>query len=148
MRFLPCLVFAAACAASFGSPSAAAQPAPAAPLASRVFLWDDLTAQPTKTGSRRDVVNAPTPTLQKFHCHISTLKPGQTTGAPHRHPQEEFVILKEGTLEVNINGKLQTVGAGSMVFYAANELENMRNVGQVPATYYVVQFFTDQTPKG
>jgi uncharacterized cupin superfamily protein len=148
MRLLPWLVLSAACAASFGLQPAAAQTAPAAQLDSRVFLWDDLTAQPTKTGTRRDVINAPTPTLERFHCHISTLNPGQNTGAPHRHPQEEFVILKEGTLEVNINGKVQTVGAGSMIFYAANELENMRNVGQVPATYYVVQFFTDRTPKG
>jgi mannose-6-phosphate isomerase-like protein (cupin superfamily) len=146
MRFLPCLIALLAFV-----PPAVAQVGPAATapavLGSTVFSLDRIPAQHTKTGLHWDVYNGPTATLDKFHCHVSTLNPGQTTGAPHRHPQEEFIVLKEGTLEVNISGKLQTVTAGSMIFYAANELENMRNVGTVPATYYVVQFFTALTPK-
>jgi len=147
MRFFPCFV-----ALLTLTPLAAAQTAPAgapapAVLGSTVFAWDSLAAQPTKTGVHRDVYTGPTATLDKFHCHVSTLNPGENTGAPHRHPQEEFIILREGTLEVNISGKTQTVTAGSMIFYAANELENMRNVGTVPATYYVIQFFTALTPR-
>jgi quercetin dioxygenase-like cupin family protein len=125
----------------------AAGPAPAARLASGVIPWDQIALEPTKTGARAIVFDAPTPTLDKFHCHVSALNPGQNTGAPHRHPQEELVILKAGTLEVNLNGKIETAETGSMIFYAANELENMRNPGTVPATYYVVQFFTPATPK-
>ena len=34
-----------------------------------------------------------------------------------------------------------------MIFYAANENENMTNVGQTPATYFVLQWFTALTPK-
>lgn len=117
------------------------------PMGSQVIEWGKLVPQPTKVGSRRDVFDQPTATLEKFHCHISTLNPGENTGAPHRHPQEELVIVKEGTLEVNIDGKLQTAGAGSMIFFAVNELENMRNVGPAPATYYVLQVFTPLTPK-
>jgi XRE family transcriptional regulator, regulator of sulfur utilization len=125
----------------------AAAPTPVAPLASGVIHWDKIALAPTPTGARTTVFDAPTPTLDKFHCHVSTLNPGQNTGAPHRHPQEELVILKAGTLEVNINGKIETAETGSLIFYAANELENMRNPGTVPATYYVLQFFTPATPK-
>jgi hypothetical protein len=35
-----------------------------------------------------------------------------------------------------------------MIFFAANENENMTNVGPTPATYYVLQWFTPLTPKG
>jgi mannose-6-phosphate isomerase-like protein (cupin superfamily) len=139
------LALAAACCAVI--PAAQAADAHPAPLGSTVFHWEDLRFQPTKTGSRVVVFDAPTPTLEKFHLHISTLNPGQNTGAPHRHPQEEFIIVREGTLEADINGRIETAGPGSMIFYAANELENMRNPGTVPATYYVIQFFTDLTPK-
>ncbi len=125
----------------------AADAPPAALMGSGVIHWGKIALQPTKTGARTTLFDAPTPTLDKFHCHVSTLNPGQNTGAPHRHPQEELVILKEGTLEVNINGKVETAETGSMIFYAANELENMRNPGTVPATYYVLQFFTPATPK-
>jgi quercetin dioxygenase-like cupin family protein len=120
---------------------------PEVQMGSTVIDWGKLLFTPTKTGARVAVFDAPTPTLDKFHCHISTLNPGENTGAPHRHPQEELVIIKEGTLEINIDGKLQTATTGSMIFYAANELENMRNVGERPATYYVLQFFTALTPK-
>jgi len=116
-----------------------------APLASGVFPWNPSADTATKTGTRRTVFDAPTATLDRFHCHVSTLNPGQDTGAPHRHPQEELVILKSGAVEVNINGKIQRAETGAMIFYSTNELENMRNVGSVPATYYVIQYYTDKT---
>ena len=126
---------------------AADAPVPAAPMPSGVIHWDKIQLQPSPTGARVTVFDAPTATLDKFHCHVSKLNPGQNTGAPHRHPQEELVILKEGTLEVNINGHVETAEAGSMIFYSANELENMRNPGTVPALYYVLQVYTPATPK-
>jgi len=120
---------------------------PVEKMASQVILWENQKFTPTATGARVTVFDAPTPTLDKFHCHISTLNPGENTGALHRHPQEEFIVIKEGTLEVNIDGKKQTATPGSMIFYAANENENMTNIGKVPATYYVIQFYTALTPK-
>jgi XRE family transcriptional regulator, regulator of sulfur utilization len=127
-----------------------AKPAkPGGPMGSMVIPWDEIQARikPTKTGLRRDVFDAPTPTLDRFHCHITTLNPGENTGPLHRHPQEEVVIVKEGTLEINIDGRKQIAGPGSMIFYAANENENMTNVGKTPATYFVLQWFTALTPK-
>ncbi len=120
---------------------------PAAKLGSAVIDWGKLPFAPTKNGARATVFDAPTATLDKFHCHVTTLNPGQNTGELHRHPQEELVIIKEGTIEVNIDGKKTTAGAGSMVFFAANENENMTNVGLTPATYYVLQWFTPLTAK-
>ena len=122
-------------------------PAAPAKMGSMVVHWDKIELKPVKTGARATVFEAPTPTLDKFHCHVSTLNPGENTGAPHRHPQEELVVIKTGKLEVNIDGRIETAETGSMIFYAANELENMRNPGNVPATYYVFQFFTPATPK-
>jgi len=116
-------------------------------MSSQVLLWENQKFTPTATGARVTVFDAPTPTLDRFHCHISTLNPGENTGPLHRHPQEEFIVIKEGTLEVNIDGKKQIATPGSMIFYAANENENMTNVGKTPATYYVIQFYTALTPK-
>jgi mannose-6-phosphate isomerase-like protein (cupin superfamily) len=117
------------------------------PLSSRVIDWNTLKPTPTKTGERRNVFDAPTATLDKLHGHITTLNPGENTGPLHRHPQEELVIIKEGTVEVNIDGRTQIAGPGSIVFFAVNENENMTNVGSTPATYLVLQWFTPRTPK-
>jgi mannose-6-phosphate isomerase-like protein (cupin superfamily) len=121
---------------------------PAAPkLGSTIFDWGKPELAPTKTGARAIVFDAPTATLDQFHCHITRLNPGENTGPLHRHPQEELVIVKEGTLEVNIDGRKQTASPGAMIFFAANENENMTNTGTTPATYYVLQWFTPLTPK-
>jgi quercetin dioxygenase-like cupin family protein len=144
IRSLAMSVLAASGVAAFAADSSDSSKTP---LPSGVIPWNAAADQPTKTGSRRLVFEAPTATLDKFHCHVSNLNPGCDTGAPHRHPQEEIVILKSGALEVYVDGKTQHAEAGAMIFYSANANENMKNVGTVPAIYYVLQFYTEKTPR-
>src|SRR5215217_4826631 len=88
-------------------------PPAAAPLRSQVIDWTALAPAQTRSGLRRDLFDAPTATLDRLHGHVTTLNPGENTGPLHRHPQEELVIVKEGTIEVNIDGRTQVVGPGS-----------------------------------
>jgi XRE family transcriptional regulator, regulator of sulfur utilization len=125
------------------------QPATAAStkLVSTVFDWTKLTATITANGVRRDVFDGPTSTLDKIHCHITTLKPGTDSGAPRRHLQEEVIIVKEGQVEAHIDGRVETAGPGSVFFFAANAVTRLRNAGDGPATYIVIYYFTPLTPK-
>jgi mannose-6-phosphate isomerase-like protein (cupin superfamily) len=118
-----------------------------AKLPSTIFDWEKLKVTPTTNGVRRDVLDGPTATLDKLHCHITTLNPGQTSGEPRRHLQEEVIIVKEGSVEATVDGRVQTVGAGSVIFFAANAVTRLRNAGGGPATYTVVHFYTPLTPK-
>ena len=147
MKILFCVVALCLIVIGAGAQTVPAQQTSVAKLESGVFEWKSLKFTPSKTGSRVLVFDVPTQTLDKLHLHISTLNPGQNTGELHRHPQEEIVIIKDGTVEVNIDGRKQVVGPGSMIFFSANENENMTNVGTTPATYYVLQWFTPLTPK-
>jgi quercetin dioxygenase-like cupin family protein len=124
-------------------------PAPAAPakLSSTVFDWEKMSVTPTANGARRAVFDAPTTTLDKVHCHITTLNPGQNSGEPRRHLQEEIIIVKEGLVEATFDGKTQTAGPGSVFFFAANAVTRLRNAGDGPATYIVVYYHTPLTPK-
>jgi quercetin dioxygenase-like cupin family protein len=127
--------------------TAMAQP-PAAPkpkLGSAVFNWARMQARPTANGERRDVADNPTATASVFECHITTLNPGVASHAPHRHPQEELIIVKEGTVEAHINGQTQVVGPGSVFFFAHNDAHAARNVGTTPATYFVVNLTSTAT---
>lgn len=124
-------------------------PAPAAPPARRgstVFKFEDLAARPTGVGERRDVTDAPTPTFARFESHVTMLLPGRMSHPPHQHPQEEVIILREGTLDVTIDGVTQRVGPGSMFFFASNDFHNVTNVGDTPAVYFVFNFATAVTP--
>ena len=101
----------------------------------------------TTNGVRRTLFDAPTATLDKLHCHITTLNPGQNSGEPRRHLQEEVIIIKEGTVEASVDGRTQTVGPGSVIFFAANAVTRLRNAGNSPATYTVIYYYTPLTPK-
>ncbi len=118
--------------------TAAAAQTPA--LSSRIFDWTAMAEKPTKVGARRDVVQARTATLDELEIHITTLNPGQTSHAPHQHPAEELLIIKEGTVESLVNGEQKRVGPGSIIFQASNQLHGIKNVGDVPATYHVIQW--------
>ena len=127
------------------APSSKSAAAPAKIFGSTVFDWEKLVAKPNNVGFRREVVDLPTPTLEKFESHVTTLNPGVFSHPPHHHSQEEFIILKEGTIEVNINGRHQRAGAGSVFFFASNDEHNMQNVGSTPATYLVFNLTTAAT---
>src|SRR5262245_56061660 len=66
---------------------------------SELFDWNTLKATPTGVGERRQFMQTRTATLEKLEIHASTLNPGQTSHPPHKHPNEELVILASGKLE-------------------------------------------------
>ncbi len=108
------------------------------PMHSRIFQWSDMPAQPSNIGALRNFFDSPTATLENLSCHVTTLDPGKEPHPAHRHPEEELLIIKEGTLEVVQNGVTNQVGAGGMVFCASNELHGWRNSSTNPVTYYVI----------
>jgi len=120
---------------------------PPAKMESTVWHWKDLEAKPTPVGERRDVVRRPTITLDELEMHVTTLKPGVASHAPHTHPNEELIIIKEGTLQAHVNGKEIVVGPGSILFFASMQPHGVKNIGDTQATYHVINWVSPSTPK-
>jgi mannose-6-phosphate isomerase-like protein (cupin superfamily) len=112
-----------------------------------VHDWTQMKPEAIPNGVRRAVFDGPTDTVDKLHCHITTLNPGEVSGEPRLHLQEEVIIVKEGTVEAVSDGKVQTAPAGSVIFFQSHAVTQLRNPGKVPATYTVVYYFTPKTPK-
>ena len=109
-------------------------------MGSSVFDWNMISVTQTKTGAVRQFFRAPTATLDELECHVTTLNPGESPHPPHKHPDEELIIVKEGTLEALVNGEMKRVGPGSVIFQASNQMHGLRNVGNGPATYHVIRW--------
>ena len=117
-----------------------------APIMGSVAIdWDSVPVQQEEVRAVRQFMRAPTATLDELELHVTTLQPGTTSHAPHKHPNEELVIVKEGTVEVLVDGQLERVGPGSVVFNASNQMHSLRNVGDGPATYHVINWKTPAT---
>ena len=110
-------------------------------MRSSVFQWNSLPVEQRPTGERRQVFDAPTATLDRLECHITTVNPGQALHAAHRHVEEELMIVKEGTIESVQNGQTNLVEAGGIIFEGSGELHGVRNAGTNRATYYVFKWF-------
>ncbi|ACU61722.1 cupin domain-containing protein [Chitinophaga pinensis] len=118
------------------------------PLSSAIYDWNKIKVEATKTGEKRQFLQAPTPTLDELELHVTTLNPGEAPHPPHQHPDEELIIVKEGIVESTVNKTTKRVGPGSVIFQASNQLHGIRNVGATQAVYYVIKWKTEKTPRG
>ena len=64
------------------------------------------------------------------------LKAGMSPHPPHQHPEEEFMVITEGTGELLVDGKTTKVGPGSMMYCAANKSHGITNTGKTPLLFY------------
>lgn len=112
---------------------------PAAPLRSAVFPADTGRVRVTDAAVFRALVDTVTANLSRLEIHVTTLGPGKAPHPPHRHPHEELMIVRSGTLEVLQNGVTRRAGPGAVIFEASNELHGLRNAGPDSATYVVIR---------
>ena len=117
-------------------------------IKSGVFDVEQLPSQAGKYGSRKSVFDGKTTMLEMLECHTSTVNPGQETHPPRPQVDEELVIVKEGTLETVVDGKTVRVNPGSVIFAASNDPHGVKNVGETPATYYVIRWTTAGATNG
>ncbi len=115
-------------------------------MGSRVFDLDSFPAKKTSFGMVRSLCSSPTATLENLEMHVTTLNPGQQPHKPHRHPNEELIIIAQGTVKTLSNGKWKRVGPGGVIFNASNHLHGLENIGKEPAIYHVINWKTAATP--
>jgi quercetin dioxygenase-like cupin family protein len=103
-------------------------------LPSHVYRFDDLTLK----GTGRAVFDGLTHSGFHIDLHETELAPGAAPHPPHKHEHEEIVMVREGTLEATIEGKVSVAGPGSVIYAASNEMHGWKNVGETKAHYFVL----------
>src|SRR5258708_7421036 len=107
-------------------------------LPSKTFKFDDLPVKSNGKNKSRAVLKGDTHSGFPIEMHMTELAPGEAPHPPHHHVHEEMLMLKEGTMEVTILGKVAKIGPGSSVYVASNEEHGWRNVGTTNALYFVI----------
>ena len=80
--------------------------------------------------------NGPTDMLSGVCTGMAVLEPGASPHPPHTHPEEEFLIVANGTGEIECAGKTTKVGPGDIMYCAGDVLHGITNTGVVPLTFY------------
>ena len=139
------MAVAAIAATVTGSVFGLAQATNAGVIGASVYTLESMTMSKTPIGEYRQVIKGPTATLEQLEVHITTLNPGASSHPPHHHPNEELILIREGTLETLSNGEWKRVGPSSVIFNSSESWHSLRNVGTEPARYFVVNWRTPAT---
>jgi quercetin dioxygenase-like cupin family protein len=109
-------------------------------LQSRVVKMESLQPEGASPGAKAYVhFNGPTKELEALASGLVTLEPGAQPHPPHQHPEEETMIVGEGTGEFFINGNATEVKTGDMLFAESNVLHGVRNTGQTRMVFYFIK---------
>ena len=68
------------------------------------------------------------------------VKPGMEPHPPHKHPEDEFQVIVEGSGEMYLDGKTTRAGPGTMMYCAGNTLHGVKNTGDTPMVIYYFQW--------
>ena len=108
-------------------------------LPSEVYVFQDLPVRHSDKLEFRPILTGKTVDGCKLAVHESALAPKSEPHPPHHHDGEEIFLMLEGTLEITINGKSSRISRGSVAFIGSGDEHGIRNPGEIPARYYVVE---------
>lgn len=110
-------------------------------LASKVYSWANAPVVKSKTGESRKIMEGSTLDNKRLEVHTSLLQPGQTNhSAMAYNDKEELVIIKEGELNLSVNGQAKTLGPGGLALIVAGDKQSFTNLSGQPVTYYVISY--------
>jgi quercetin dioxygenase-like cupin family protein len=113
-------------------------------LPSKVYEFKNLPVRKSGALTMRPVFEGLTHDGFRIAMHESDLPPGDMPHPPHHHAHEEAFMVRQGELEVTIEGKVSRAGPGSVVYVASNQEHGARNVGKTHAQYFVFEFGGDK----
>ena len=107
-------------------------------LPSATFPFENMPVQNSDHAQIRKIIKGKLATGEHIEAHQTTLPPNGSPHPPHHHVHSEMWLVREGTVELTINGNTHRLGAGGVGFVHSNEEHGIKNVGTGPTTYYVV----------
>ena len=107
-------------------------------LPSGTFPFENMPVQNSERAQIRSIIKGKLATGEHIEVHETTLPANGSPHPPHHHVHSEMWLIREGTVELTINGATHRLGAGGLGFVHSNEEHGIKNVGNGSATYYVV----------
>jgi quercetin dioxygenase-like cupin family protein len=107
--------------------------------APKVFPFDKMTVRKAPNGvESRMIVSGTLATGESVGLHETTQPAGTAPSALHVIQHSEMIVVIEGTVEFNHDGKAERVGPGGVIYVALGTNHFVKNVGDGPAKYVVI----------
>lgn len=125
-------------------------------LSSRVYpLRLPLSPDEEKGWKRYPICNGSTADLRSLSCHVSVLNQHHCPHPPHRHDEEEILLLLAGEvdlilpdLEAPSGDQRKRLHPGEFVYYPARFAHTLQTVGEEPANYLMFKWHNHGSATG
>ncbi len=115
---------------------AASDAAPDAEIPTSVKTVADGALDRQPFGDMRTFFKGATGQLKSMTVGSVALKAGAAPHPPHQHPEEEILLITEGSGEILLEGKKTAVKSGDLMYCAANRLHGITAAAAAPMTFY------------
>jgi quercetin dioxygenase-like cupin family protein len=106
-----------------------------------VYRWVDHPVKISDDRESREILEGTSPHFEYLEIHATTQYPGAKPSTEHANEDiEECIIVKEGAMEATIEGRSQTLGAGSVILLMPQQMHSLKNIGKTNLTYYVMRY--------
>ncbi len=111
------------------------------PVETGVYRWADHPVKKSEDRESRKILEGTSPHFKYLEIHATTQLPGSKPRPAHTNEDiEEFVIVKEGTLKVTVDGKSTILGPAGVLLLMPKQMHSYENIGDGPLTYYVMRY--------
>ena len=111
------------------------------PVESGLYQWKAHHAETGNNRQSRKILEGISSHLSYLEIHATTQFPGANPSNAHANDDiEECILVKEGTMEVSIEGRKATLGAGGVILLMPRQMHSIKNVGSSNLTYYVIRY--------
>jgi (S)-ureidoglycine aminohydrolase len=102
--------------------------------------WTTVAEKENEKGSRRNFFDHPTALTPRFEMHVTTLKEGLNSHAPHTHRPEEIILVIGGDATMQIGDKREAASVGDLVFLGSEVPHALSNTGKGSCSYFAFQW--------
>ena len=110
------------------------------PIRSGVVSFDDAKANQADWGEMRRYFTGETLGTKNVLTAVAVVKPGKTVHRAHRHAEEEYLILAEGSGTWSLAGKESPAKRGDILYAEPWVYHGITNTGTEQLIFVVVRF--------
>lgn len=108
---------------------------------SGVYKWADHPVKISEDRESRKILEGVSPHFEYLKIHATTQFPGAKASTAHANDDiEECIIVKEGLMEITLEGKTTVLGVGGVFLLMPKQMHSLKNVGDTNLTYYVMRY--------
>lgn len=110
------------------------------PLKSQVVTWDDAPSNVGEWGEMRSHFRGETFGTTEALAALTVVKPGQALHPAHRHVEEEYLLITEGSGVWHLDGREFPAKKGDVLYVEPWVMHGLVNTGTEPLTFFVVKW--------